>query len=324
MKPQNATFFCACALLACALPRSGAGSSAERLVRSGRSYGRNGEHAAESGDVHGHTRTRTAVEPQVECRDELMIVTFKPWDVGHVQVFAPDGLPLPLSELPSFCNIFVRTMKDEVVVGSRYDGCFVKTQRSGYVLPFRWYGVPVRASCPFAIVPLKIVCRPQSMDLTVFGAGAAGRYSVQLNGERIPLLFTAALCWYNTASSPGMESFSIPYSSCGLTRRNNHVVLTVRVGEEVTTLSCPAKDPASQFHRLRSPWPGLGSIKNPPVLAADRYVRRYSETPPSAQYPHQPSVAESHRDEDAIMPAQGPYDLITPFLFYHQPLIHGR
>ncbi|XP_059408628.1 histone acetyltransferase p300-like [Carassius carassius] len=76
------------------------------------------------------------------------------------------------------------------------------------------------------------------MELTV-GDGTADELSVTLNGEWAPLLYVATRCWHQKLSKQGGLTFSVAYTSCGITVRDGRSDLKLKLKDKVITLSCP-------------------------------------------------------------------------------------
>ncbi|XP_062407249.1 uncharacterized protein LOC134098255 [Sardina pilchardus] len=156
-------------------------------------------------------------EPAVQCGDQIMRVIIKLQDVNNLQVFAANYyVPLSLSELPAFCNMYLRTTSNEAVLISRYDGCFISKQGSEYVLYLRWFGRAVRVSCPATESPPQVTCRQHTMEVAFSGHGLENALSVRVGGGWVPLLHAAVQCSFEVDVTPRQLSFTAPYSSCAV------------------------------------------------------------------------------------------------------------
>ncbi|XP_012684478.2 uncharacterized protein LOC105901549 [Clupea harengus] len=193
------------------------------------------------------------VDIDVLCEEDKILVTIASDDVENVHVFAPDGLPLSLSELPAYCNILPMMVNGDVLLVSRFDGCFVRPQGSAYVLNLRWYGRPIQATCPRHEPPL-IICKKRSIQVLFFGEKLEEKLSVNVKGRWLPLENARVQCRFRLHSRPGMVSLSAPYTGCGMSRENGIHTMSIQLAEKDMILSCPS-DPLVDHQSAKVPSP---------------------------------------------------------------------
>lgn len=132
------------------------------------------------------------------CADESL--TFS----GHLS-------PLSLAKLPSSCGYTIRSTQSSLVLVAPYDGCFVIMevgflwsehsadltsasirvhvclwlQENSYVLPLRWWGLPVKMSCPVveqvSSNPPMVTCHAEGMVVRTEWTNSAS--DIKANGE---------------------------------------------------------------------------------------------------------------------------------------------
>ncbi|XP_043092697.1 extensin [Puntigrus tetrazona] len=177
-------------------------------------------------------------KPQYECGDRVLTVVLKHGDGAYIRVNGPHGNKLSLDRLAAFCGVSIKTTNTDVRLLFNYDSCYVKQESSKHVLSLDWHGTDVDLSCPVSLTPPSMICKNQAMELTVVD-GTADELLVALNGEWAPLLYVATQCWQRELSKQGVLTFSVPYTSCGLTIGEGRYDLDLRLKQKMIKLSCP-------------------------------------------------------------------------------------
>ncbi|KAG5278282.1 hypothetical protein AALO_G00097230 [Alosa alosa] len=230
-------------------------------------------------------------DPEVLCGKNSINVRIRSDDAENLHVYAPNGSPLTLKELPVYCNIISKTLNRDVVLVSLIDGCFVKPQGSAYVLNLMWFGRPIQVTCPREEPPL-IICKTHSMEVLFCGEELDKTLSINVKGRWIPLQYALALCQFELDTTPKMLSFSTPYIGCGMTHENGFHNLSIRSEEMNMSLSCADNgyaDPLSKIptipEQLTSQLP-----KQPQVQRGPQSVEQFHQQVPQ-QVP-QPSQVQ--------------------------------
>ncbi|KAK0154950.1 hypothetical protein N1851_002723 [Merluccius polli] len=161
-------------------------------------------------------------EPGVECALDSMKLKVEGSFSAPAALFVVDrgsGLaPLPLSDLPSSCGYTLKTTQRDLVLVAPYDGCFVSLEEESYVLPLRWWGIPVRMSCPVMrrslYNPPMVTCNTAGMVVKTEWASAVDKIKVNLNGQWEPLMEVLPRCGFGFTSHPGIVDISIRYVPC--------------------------------------------------------------------------------------------------------------
>ncbi|KAL2082185.1 hypothetical protein ACEWY4_022003 [Coilia grayii] len=179
-------------------------------------------------------------DPTLQCGDEIMRVIIKLKEVEHLEVFAVNHVPMPLSNLPVRCGINLRITSTEAILISRYDGCFVDQQGSEFVLLLGWFGKVVRAACPATETPPTVMCLEHSMKATFPGHGLEKALSVRVSGRWAPLLDAVAQCGFEVDVTTRTLSVTAHYARCATTPENGLYILTVQFKGKDLTVSCPA------------------------------------------------------------------------------------
>ncbi|KAK5919018.1 hypothetical protein CgunFtcFv8_022949 [Champsocephalus gunnari] len=205
------------------------------------------------------------MEPKVECTVNSMRLEVQDAASTPGSLFFVDrgsGLsPLPLSKLPQSCGYTIRSTQRDLVVVAPYDGCFVAVEENYYVLPLRWYGLPVRMSCPMmkqsSPDPPRVTCHDQGMIVKTSWIVPVAKIVVNLDGNWEPLMKASARCGFSVVLHPEGAVISVRYAPC-LGIKDGMYTLEL-AGEGETKISCPSLSAVSEFpgkpyqgHNLKS------------------------------------------------------------------------
>ncbi|KAI4809806.1 hypothetical protein KUCAC02_018670 [Chaenocephalus aceratus] len=200
------------------------------------------------------------MEPKVECTVNSMRLEVQDAASTPGSLFFVDrgsGLsPLPLSKLPQSCGYTIRSTRRDLVVVAPYDGCFVAVEENYYVLPLRWYGLPVRMSCPMmkqsSPDPPRVTCHDRGMIVKT-------SWIVPVDGNWEPLMKASARCGFSVILHPEGAVISVRYAPC-LGIKDGMYTLEL-AGEGETKISCPSLSAVSEFPG--KPYQGSEDIKGP-------------------------------------------------------------
>ncbi|XP_068447905.1 uncharacterized protein [Clinocottus analis] len=221
------------------------------------------------------------MNPVVQCDNGVMTFTASGRELQHLFVDRERAAPISLFQLPPYCRYSVRKSRRDLEMMVPYDACYVTQQNGSYVLPMKWWGSPVKLSCPVQMSnpappvsnsALFVLCSSYGMavqinglnqDVQILGVIVKGRWSPFVSEE----------CAYRVTSHTGTLTF-IPYSAPCLTSGNGlHLLLNYK--EYI--FSCPLN---SQFPYILSP----------PQLATQEQMSPLHVIPhhlyPGFQYPH--------------------------------------
>ncbi|XP_008284585.1 uncharacterized protein LOC103360537 [Stegastes partitus] len=126
------------------------------------------------------------MEPKVECTGDSMKLLVQDAASTSGSLFFVDRgrylAPLPLSKLPPSCGYTIRSTRRDLVLVAPYDGCFVTVEEGSYVLPLRWWGLPVRMTCPLMkqslTNPPMVTCHTEGMVVKTEWTIAASKMKV--------------------------------------------------------------------------------------------------------------------------------------------------
>ncbi|XP_054594668.1 uncharacterized protein [Nothobranchius furzeri] len=185
------------------------------------------------------------MESKVECTQDSMKL------LVHDAAFTPASLifvdrgalsPLSLAKLPSSCGYTIRSTQKDLVLVAPYDGCFVVVEENSYVLPLRWWDLPVRMSCPLFEYqtpnPPMVTCHTEGMVVKTEWTSAASDIKAKVNGKWEPLLVAAQRCSFGLVEHPEGLVISVRYQPC-LGKQDGLYTLELATDGE-TKISCPS------------------------------------------------------------------------------------
>ncbi|XP_034558547.1 protein piccolo-like [Notolabrus celidotus] len=201
------------------------------------------------------------MEPKVECtRDSMKLQVQDAVSNPGSLLFVDRGSrlsPLPLSKLPSSCGYSFQATRRDLVLVAPYDGCFVALEEDTYVLPLRWWGLPVKMSCPLMRQPSSnppmVFCHAEGMTVKTDWTMSAASIKVKLSGHWVPLLTTSWTCGFTVVVQPEGMTINVRYTPC--IQETGGMYTLELAGDGETKLSCPSL--TSEFE------PTKGSVKNP-------------------------------------------------------------
>ncbi|XP_040911108.1 protein piccolo-like [Toxotes jaculatrix] len=255
------------------------------------------------------------MEPKVECTGDSMKLQVQDAASTPGSLFFVDRgsrlSPLPLSKLPPSCGYTIRSTRRDLVLVAPYDGCFVALEEDSYVLPLRWWGVPVRMSCPVmrpsSPNPPMVTCHAKGMVVKTEWTVSVSKIKVNLNGNWEPLMKAAPRCGFSVIEHPEGVVISVHYAPC-LEAKDGMYTLEL-AGEGETKISCPSLSEA-QSETTKVPAKGPKQPAETPS--------RQSAVPQAPGFPQYPEVLSKKPDErpkDIIQP-QLPYYPFYPHYFY--------
>ncbi|XP_018532764.1 MAGE-like protein 2 isoform X2 [Lates calcarifer] len=253
------------------------------------------------------------MEPKVECTEDSMKLQVQDATSTPGSLFFVDRgshlSPLPLSKLPPSCGYSIRSTRRDLVLVAPYDGCFVALEEDSYVLPLRWWGVPVRMSCPLmrpsSPNPPMVTCYAEGMVVKMEWTASVAKIKVNLNGNWELLMKASPRCGFSVVVHPEGVVISVHYVPC-LEKKDGLYTLELAANGE-TKISCPSllapqiettKGPQQQ---TEMPYRGL-PLPTPP------YNSGSTQSPPAVPgFPQVPGIPNEK-------PNQGPKDINQPQL----------
>ncbi|KAJ8251849.1 hypothetical protein GJAV_G00226110 [Gymnothorax javanicus] len=258
----------------------------------------------------------------VQCRSNNMSLTIKKTESAHLMIDQGDAPPLPLSPM-LLCGYSVETSWRDLEFTTLYDGCHIRQEDGRNVLSLIWRGTPVKMSCPVRprLAPLSLCCDPFGMTITVAGSRSAAEIGVDVGYGWRSLASVAEQCRYIIDAHPEKLVVSVPFSTCGVTFKDQKYTLSLQSEEGESVFTCPAppsapvsapKPPSSHTHHPQpSPAPQTGprslhsgrDTANPPAAPEERTPK-----PPMFSWhpPHRPETATRDNSPDT-RPAESPY-----------------
>ncbi|KAM9427581.1 uncharacterized protein ACWYII_019099 [Salvelinus alpinus] len=185
------------------------------------------------------------MEPSVECVGDSM--KLKVHDTGSTPgslFFVDRGnqSPLPLSQLPTSCGHSIRATRQDWIFIAIYNGCYVTLEDGNYVLPLRWWGLPIKMSCPAKKSskpnPPTVSCYPEGMVVKMEGGTSAKDLRVKFKGHWQPLMEVSPHCGYSVVPHLEYVTISAHYEPCVETKDG---MFTLELaGEGEVKVSCPS------------------------------------------------------------------------------------
>ncbi|KAM9454998.1 uncharacterized protein Hap1MRO34_020774 isoform 2-T2 [Clarias gariepinus] len=192
-----------------------------------------------------NTQEWLQMRPLVRCSPAAIILTAKGWNYIHLLVDRVGSSPVSILHLPSHCGYNVKATLRELVLVAPYDGCYVLRQNGSYVLPMRWWGMPLSISCPMAHdadsalapAPPSGFCSYWGIMLKIEGSQrGVGKYSIKVNKKWVPLVSNT--CAYRMDSAPEDLILFIPFpAQC---TKDGGSTLNILLDGSMYTLSCQA------------------------------------------------------------------------------------
>ncbi|CAJ1071957.1 protein piccolo-like [Xyrichtys novacula] len=246
------------------------------------------------------------MEPKVECtRDSMKLQVQDAASTPGSLLFVDRGSrlsPLPLSKLPPSCGYSIKSTRRDLVLSAPYDGCFVALEEDAYVLPLRWWGLPVRMSCPLmrqSSNPPVVTCQAEGMIVKTEWTMSAAKIKMKLSGDWEPLMTASSRCGFGVVTHPEGVVISVPYTPC-LLKTDGIYTLEV-AGDGEIKISCPSLPPAGQ-ESTTYPVKDLNPQTEPPSKGV--------YTPAQSQ-----NTVKTHAPENIDQP-QLPYFPTYPNFFY--------
>ncbi|XP_041753094.2 proline-rich extensin-like protein EPR1 [Coregonus clupeaformis] len=261
------------------------------------------------------------MEPRVECVGDSMKLTVHDTGATPGALFFVDRgnhqSPLPLSQLPSSCGHSMRTTRRDWIFIAIYNGCYVTREDDKYVLPLRWWGLPMKMSCP-AKKPSKpnpptVSCYPEGMVVKMEGGTSAEELRVKFKGHWQPLMSVSPQCGYSVVAHLEAVIISAHYEPCVETKDGMFTLELAREGE--IKVSCPGS--------VEQPFPRPSYPQNPvtlpPVIALQQspMFPPRPTPPPKPQAPLQPYYTKPAEKPKPATPP--PWNPQYHFPFYPQP-----
>ncbi|XP_041848161.1 uncharacterized protein LOC121644337 isoform X2 [Melanotaenia boesemani] len=270
------------------------------------------------------------LDPKVECTGNSMKLLVQDAastpasllfvDRGHLS-------PLSLSKLPSSCGYSIRSTRTELILIAPYDGCFVIHEEDSYVLPLRWWGLPVRMSCPLmrhtSSSPPMVTCHADGMVVKTDWTNSASRIKVKVNGNWELLLKASQRCMFGIVEHPEGVVLSVHYSPC-LEKQNGLYTLEL-FAEGETKISCPALLPvhpqSAQVPAKGPQIPQNPQIPNKPGQGPTEIHQPYSPFP-SFVYPNlaRPNSPPAYQQMSQTPPPQISQSAVKPQLPAQSPV----
>ncbi|XP_071348346.1 titin-like isoform X2 [Trachinotus anak] len=254
------------------------------------------------------------MEPKVECTGDSMKLQVQ--DVASTPgalLFVDRGSrlsPLPLSKLPPSCGYTVRSTQRDLVLVAPYDGCFVALEEDSYVLPLRWWGVPVRMSCPLmrpsSPNPPMVTCHTEGMVVKTEWTVSVAKIKVNLKGNWEPLMMASPRCGFSVVVHPEGVVISVHYVPC-LEKKDGMYTLEL-AGDGEIKISCPSLSPA----QTETPSKGVPA-STPSHNSGSGHAQKPSSQSAVPQVPGFPQNPEAPNKK----PNQGPTDSNQPQLPYY-------
>ncbi|XP_019958155.2 protein piccolo-like [Paralichthys olivaceus] len=265
------------------------------------------------------------LEPKVECTGDSMKLQIQDAASTPGSLFFVDRgsnqSPLPLSKLPQSCGYTIRSTRRDFVLVAPYDGCFVAHEEDSYVLPLRWWGLPVRMSCPLmrpsAPNPPMVTCHTEGMVVKTEWMISVAKIKVNLNDVWEPLMRASAKCGFSVVVHPDGVVISVRYSPC-LKEKDGLYTLEL-AGDGETKISCPS---LSEAEPTKSPPNDPEPQTEMPSKGVHHFTPSHNSGSPLDQtFPQKPEVPAKKPNErpKVIAPPQMPYYPSYPNFFYPYP-----
>ncbi|XP_074545427.1 uncharacterized protein LOC141804719 [Halichoeres trimaculatus] len=190
------------------------------------------------------------MEPKVECtKDSMKLQVQDAASYPGSLLFVDRGSrlsPLPLNKLPQSCGYSIQSTRKDLVLVAPYDGCFVSLQEDTYVLPLRWWGLPVRMSCPLmrqsSPNPPLVTCHAEGMIVKTEWTMSTDKIKVKLSGDWKPLMTASSTCRFGVVAHPEGVVISVHFAPC-LQEVDGMYTLEL-AGDGEIKISCPSLPPA--------------------------------------------------------------------------------
>ncbi|XP_023150640.2 uncharacterized protein LOC111585398 isoform X2 [Amphiprion ocellaris] len=249
------------------------------------------------------------MEPKVECTGDSMKLLVQDAVSMPASLFFVDRgnylSPLPLSKLPPSCGYTIRSTQTDLILIAPYDGCFVTIEEDSYVLALRWWGLPVRMSCPLmkpsSTNPPMVTCHNEGMVVKTEWTISTSKINVNLNEDWEPLMKVSQRCGFGIVVHPEGVVISVQYTPC-LEKKDGFYTLGLS-GDGETQISCPSL---------------LVAQPESPIYPATVPVLQTTLTPNPARFtsPQVPSFNQNPKIPNRN-PNQGPKDMNQPLLPYY-------
>ncbi|XP_013885364.1 uncharacterized protein LOC106533556 [Austrofundulus limnaeus] len=197
-----------------------------------------------------------AMQPLVECNDDVMTLTVSGHGYTHLQVDRKRSSPISIFQLPSSCGYSVKASWQNLEMMVPYDGCYIYKENGSYVLPLLWLGSPVKLSCTrkmstasplFSLAAPSVLCSSYGMAVQIHRKkNNLPVLSVIMDGARGP--FVSQMCAFQVNSQPQEFTFLISHKAPCITT-DDGLKLQLLLDDYQYVLSCPV---ISQFSTLPS------------------------------------------------------------------------
>ncbi|CAL8311370.1 unnamed protein product [Arctogadus glacialis] len=209
-------------------------------------------------------------DPLVECGPEAMRLRIRRRRAGQLLLDLGNGSGLALSQLTAECGFSLQTTGRDLALTARYHGCHVALEGQSYVLRLLWRGVPVKMSCP---APRSShCCSAHGMTVILHGLPASAKLHVKVREVWTPVTELALKCGYTLHLQAQALLVKVPFVACGVRKEDGIYSLSLQVGDQDVTLTCPDSQEESP---RPPPWA-------PPFYLAPPYypLPAYSSSPP--------------------------------------------
>ncbi|XP_029931057.1 nascent polypeptide-associated complex subunit alpha, muscle-specific form-like isoform X2 [Myripristis murdjan] len=266
-------------------------------------------------------------EPKVECTGESMRLQVQDADSTPGSLLFVDRgsrlSPLPISKLPSSCGYTLRSSRRDLVLVAPYDGCFVTLEEDSYVLPLRWWGLPVRMSCPVIKQPSSnppmVTCHAEGMVVKIEWAVAVNKIMVKLNGIWQSLMKVSSRCGFSVVVHPEGVVISARYAPC--VEIKDGMFTMELAGEGEIKVSCPSLPP---LHPAKSPNQQIETpflyTHSPHLVPSTHVPHHMPKLPPHPAIPmdpvhsqHPEKLTPTHAPKNISHPPQQPQEFYFPF-----------
>ncbi|XP_031726693.1 uncharacterized protein LOC116396305 isoform X4 [Anarrhichthys ocellatus] len=199
--------------------------------------------------LNGSEESWHRLHPVVQCGDDAMTLTVRRRRAVQLQLDRVNESSVPLSQLPPQCGFSVQTTLRDLSLMAQYDACHVTQEVDGYALPLLWRGTPVKMSCPAPQIqlqaggPSSLCCSPLGMTVKVQGLHATEELRVNVRGKWTRLVELAELCGYTLDRRDAEIIIAAPFITCGVAVKDGNHTLSLQIGEQTFTLTCPVSPP---------------------------------------------------------------------------------
>ncbi|CAL1588735.1 unnamed protein product [Knipowitschia caucasica] len=238
-------------------------------------------------DVQAHG---AELRPVVVCAEDSMTLTVRRTRAGQLRVSTGNDSSLDLSKLPPQCGFSIYKSLREVSITVKYNGCLVTVQNSRHWLPLRWRRTPVRMSCPLspkksrALADLSSCCSPSDLTVHIQGSSLFKEPSVNVRGEWTPLLELVQHCGYRLNGREAEIVITVPFLACGITSREGHHALFLKIIEDVFMFTCPISSAKKSQSNIVSQSVPTKTDLVPKNLKPNQWAPPFYLAPPL--YPH--------------------------------------